>query len=586
MATLTIISGNGQLVAPGFPTEPLVVELTSGGSPVVGATVTWALSGPGDLTYETSVTGDDGRASTAFVGDAMITIATSWETSVITASATGASSVSFYATTTTVSAGGFAVFPTPTLVRPSISTGWSGNPSSTLAGALQLQLKAVSGTMSGKNVPNVGVWIEGGVVGSTPTARLPGGLVFTTDSGLVSDVEFGSVEGAMTTMTLCIGGFAQYTIPLLVTSDATSATAGSGNYQSAFIGQPFEFPITVEVRASDGSPAVGETVVWTVVTPSSLTITASDAVTDSRGWADASVTAGATAGEYTITAEALGKTATFHLVVTDPLSVVRVSTYSGYGQSAKVGTAFANPLVVIVTDLAAQPVPGVTVSFSVASGSVTIDTYTAETDDSGKAQTNATAGLSAGAARVTASITGSACTFGLTVLADYVPPPGGDPGGGAAPGGGGIYGGADNQLASLRLTGLLSVAVYTPPVPAETEEEHPAPDYTTYPACLESYDKHPADVLDLTIHWDGWLGGDAIVSSVWDDGELSHSGEESTDTATTIKGVSGGASGMSYLLANTITTQNGRVETRRLRVCVRELDDVSPIQAGWVRGGT
>lgn len=578
MATLEIISGNGQIVSPGFPTEPLVVRLTNGGLPVSGATVTWTLSGRGSISRSTTTTGADGYTETLFFGDPMITIMTSWETSTITAAASGAGSVTFYATTTTRSASGFAVFPTPTLLAPSTSTGWAGNPSATLSGGLRLQVKAISGTDAGHNVPYLGVWITGGEEGSTPTARLPGGVVLTGSDGLTSDVILGPVAGGPVSMVVNIGGFAQYTVPLLIAADATSVTAGPGNYQNTFIGWPFDSPITVVVVGSTGNPSVGTPVVWTVVTPGSLTITSSDSVTDSRGWALASVTAGAAAGEYTITAEALGKTATFHLTIDDPLSVLRVSTYAGYGQTAKVGEEFAAPLVAIVTDLAAQPVSGVTVTFAVGYGSVTLGSSSDVTNDSGQAQTTVTAGPYAGAARVNASITGSSCVFSLTVVQDYVPPPGG------GEEGGGVFVGSVSQASSLGFRGLLGVTLVPAPSGGGITPEPEPPDYTHYPVCLESYDKHPYDVLDLGIDWSEWLADDVILTSTWDDGGLSSTSSAKTDTTTTLYGVSGGTDGETYWVTNTITTAKGLTEVRRLRVRVWQLHSGDPVEVGWLRG--
>jgi hypothetical protein len=578
MATLVIYAGNGQVVAPGFPSDPLQVELTNGGLPVVGATITWAISsGPGTLSGATSTTNSSGIAHIHFSGDLFITIAESYKTSRVTASAAGASNVSFYATTTTRSTGGFAVFPTTTLVKPSTSIGLVGNPSGTLTDAVQVLVKAASGTDIGHGIPHVGVWMDGGNPFVYPTARLSGGTELTGTDGLTANVTLGAVAGGPVDMTLYIGGFAQYDIPINVSADASQTVPRQGNYQHAYPGTAFDSPIYVEVRQADGDPSVGTAVVWAVVTPGSLTIDTSELTTDSRGWAAATVTAGATPGDYTITATAGGDTATFNLIILDPAAVQFVDVYSGNGQTAVAGAAFAEPLVAMVTDGAAQPVSGVVVNFTVASGSVSVNPAADVTDANGWASTVVTAGSFSGTARVRASISGDGAMFTLYVT-------GGGTGGGAGGGGtgGGVYVGSSSGTASLRFRGLLTVTL-TSPAAGGGGAPVPAPDYTAYPTCLASYDKNPSDVLDLSIDWTDWLDGDTLTGSTWDDGGLTVVTSSYTATESTVR-VSGGADGSEYWLENTITTSAGRTEVKTLRVVVSEASGGPGIQSGWTTG--
>jgi protocatechuate 3,4-dioxygenase beta subunit len=96
---------------------------------------------------------------------------------------------------------------------------------------------------------------------------------------------------------------------------------------------------------------------------------------------------------------------------------VNVAATSGTPQSAVVGTAFANPLQVTVTDLVGNPVSGVTVTFAApvvgASASVPAS---AVTDGSGVASVTATANATPGNYSVTASVAGVAtpAAFDLT----------------------------------------------------------------------------------------------------------------------------------------------------------------------------
>jgi len=87
-------------------------------------------------------------------------------------------------------------------------------------------------------------------------------------------------------------------------------------------------------------------------------------VTDNTGSASTTGLANLTAGSYSITATVagLGSVATFS-ITNQPDVPSSVTVLSGTGQNATVNTAFANDLVVIVTDQFGNPVPNVTVTF-------------------------------------------------------------------------------------------------------------------------------------------------------------------------------------------------------------------------------
>ena len=104
----------------------------------------------------------------------------------------------------------------------------------------------------------------------------------------------------------------------------------------------------------------------------------------------------------------------------NPVSSTIVAT-GGTPQAATVGTAFADPLEVRVTDAAGDPAPGVIVTFAApASGaSAALSSATAVTDIDGSASVTATANTVAGAYAVTASIDGvdTPASFSLANLA-------------------------------------------------------------------------------------------------------------------------------------------------------------------------
>jgi hypothetical protein len=87
-----------------------------------------------------------------------------------------------------------------------------------------------------------------------------------------------------------------------------------------------------------------------------------------------------------------------------------IAAVSGSGQSGSVGSTLASPIIFEVTTASEAPVSGVTVAFSVTSGSGTLSPTTAVTDANGTASTQLTLGTTAGAVEVTATVQGRAIT--------------------------------------------------------------------------------------------------------------------------------------------------------------------------------
>ena|ERR1017187_7793835 len=95
-------------------------------------------------------------------------------------------------------------------------------------------------------------------------------------------------------------------------------------------------------------------------------------------------------------------------------------TTSGDGQTGEVGWTLPNPLQVVVNGRAGVPVPGVTVNFSVTSGSATLSAASAVSDATGTARVQLTLGQNPGKAVVTATAAGTnlpAAQFSTTVIA-------------------------------------------------------------------------------------------------------------------------------------------------------------------------
>jgi len=108
---------------------------------------------------------------------------------------------------------------------------------------------------------------------------------------------------------------------------------------------------------------------------------------------------------YTVGAGSPGLTGSplsFNITGLTPATIAAVS---GNNLSATAGTALPNPFVVVVTDASNNPVPGVPVTFAVASGGGTLSAASVVTNTQGLAPT-LLLGVTAGTNTVTATAAG------------------------------------------------------------------------------------------------------------------------------------------------------------------------------------
>jgi hypothetical protein len=157
------------------------------------------------------------------------------------------------------------------------------------------------------------------------------------------------------------------------TTPVESIAATSGTPQSATVGTAFA-PLIATVTQSGSpvpSPVSGVTVTFTApATGASGTFAnatnTTTATTDANGNAFATFTANGTAGgPYAVTAAATGVSTTASFSLTNTAGApTEIADLSGGGQSAAVGTAFANPLAGTVVDSHGNPVSGVVVTFA------------------------------------------------------------------------------------------------------------------------------------------------------------------------------------------------------------------------------
>ena len=194
--------------------------------------------------------------------------------------------------------------------------------------------------------------------------RFVGRAIVRAADGLVSVTATptaGAASAARTAVAKLVFTSVTVTIAERVTPGAAASLAVvSGAGQSALEGRAYADPLVVRVLDANNVPVPHEPVTFagTALGFSALTLD-----TDAGGLASVQITptAAGASPERTGSASAAGHTVTFLERVTFASVLTAVS---GGGQSAAVGAAYADPLVVRVLDTNGTPVPGVVVTFS------------------------------------------------------------------------------------------------------------------------------------------------------------------------------------------------------------------------------
>src|SRR5207245_1841680 len=168
---------------------------------------------------------------------------------------------------------------------------------------------------------------------------------------------------------------------------AATIAANGATSQSATAGTAVSAPPSVIVKDANGNPVTGVTVTFTPATGSG-TVTGGSQTTNTSGVATVgSWTLRATAGRNTVTASCgtlAGSPVTFTATGTAG-GAATIAANSATSQSATAGNAVSAPPSVIVKDANGNPVTGVTVTFTPATGSGTVTGGSQTTNTSGVA---------------------------------------------------------------------------------------------------------------------------------------------------------------------------------------------------------
>ena len=180
----------------------------------------------------------------------------------------------------------------------------------------------------------------------------------------------------------------------------------SGNNQTGLVGERLAAPFAVRVRDHNNSP-LGDVPVTFSVTAGGGTLSTVATRTDANGRAESTLTLGTQPGTNTVEVSASGisDVRTFSAEATLPPSVpTDLAVVSGNNQTEEINQPLAVPFVVEVRDQYNDPMPGVTVTFSVTGGGGTLSTTTGLTDINGRAESTLTLGTQPGTNTVEVSV--------------------------------------------------------------------------------------------------------------------------------------------------------------------------------------
>lgn len=385
----------------GVYTQPSVITAQAG-SAVSSFEMTSALSNNGSSSVGVNWTQTPVYSGAAFTGTAGGT-GTPFTVNVYSASGQGVPNVSVRLINDDGTSG-----PSPSIPSAYCQTGSGADPWSVLTDANgNATCTPVFGPVGG-STHQVAILVGG----------LPAGEWGVTGQGSVSAYNPGAIAYSPSTSQPLPGYGLTAFFNLTVKAAAVgSVTVTGGNNQTAVAGSALANPLVATVLDSTGKPLASQTVTWTY-TPGSVQLSNTTTTTNASGQVSTNATFTSLAlGAVTIkvtSATNSNAVATFTEIAVAPVTVSSLTKVGGDGQSAIVGTTFANPLQVQLTTSSGSAV-GLPVSFTV-SGPATLSAASATTSSSGIAQVTAIAGSSSGNVTVTASYGTASVTFSLVVV--------------------------------------------------------------------------------------------------------------------------------------------------------------------------
>ena len=399
-ASMALEGGDAQsdTVGATLSTQYAVRVSDANGNGVAGVTVTWAVTGGGGSIGNLSTTDGVGIAR------ATHTLGTTVGPQTVSASVDGlnGSPVEFTST---------AVAGAPASVIIQAGDAQSATVGTSVAVDPAVLVQDASGN------PVEGVTVTFAVTGGG--GSVTGGSPVTDASGVaaVGSWTLGTSAGA-NSLSATVTGVSPVTFNATAEpGPATQLQLNDGDGQSAVAGATVSVPPSVRVLDDFGNGVAGTTVQFTV-TGGGGSVTGATPTSDGSGLATVgSWTLGTSAGTNTLEASAAGIVGTVGFTATALSGSASVMALeAGDAQTDTVGATLATPYAVRVTDDNANPVAGVTVSWTVTGGGGSI-TPSSTTDANGVATAVRTLGTTAGTQTATGSVgglTGSPVQFTAT----------------------------------------------------------------------------------------------------------------------------------------------------------------------------
>lgn len=411
MTANSVASGQTATVHTTVGSPPSVIVKDASNNPVANVSVTFAVTSGGGVVSPT----------TAIVTNAAgIATLTSWQlgnivgSNSVTATASGVSGspITFTATGTAGS-----------VTQVAVSAG--NNQSAVVNTAVTTPPSVIIKDLYNNVVSGVTVTFAVASGGGSVT----GPSVVTNTSGIatVGSWKLGTAAGTNTlTATVAGSGITGNPVTFTATGTAGAATqiaiSASTNNQSATVNTGVASAPAVIIRDAFGNVKSGVAVTFTVASGGG-TVVGGSATSNANGVAAVtSWTLGASAGTNTLSATSAGLTGSPLAFTATGIALLSndLSLYAGIAQTATVGTAVSIVPTVRVLN-GTTPISGVTITFSVSSGSGSVTNASAVTNALGVATSGGwTLGTTAGVMRLTASgagLTNSPAIFTATAVA-------------------------------------------------------------------------------------------------------------------------------------------------------------------------
>jgi alpha-tubulin suppressor-like RCC1 family protein len=403
VGSVTAVANTDQqttVVGTAVPIPPAVLVKSNNGNPLAGVAVTFAVqSGGGSLSPATVTTNASGIATLDHW-----TLGTATGTNSLTATAAGGQSVTMTAVGTPDA--------------PTQITKLNDNQTAPAGSALPNPPGVALKDQYDNPVANLQVTFQvtaggGTVVGSPVTTSAAG-------EASVTSWTLGTTAGA-NTLTATATGLAPVTLTATGTAGPATALAAVGDNQQATVNTAVATAPGVSVKDQFGNPIANVAVTFTVALGGG-SITGGSATTDASGIARVgSWTLGKSVGANRLTA-AVGS-ASISINATGLVGpAAKIVAVSGDQQSDTVQSTLSLPIVSRLTDQFDNPIAGVFVAYSVASGGGSLSAISATTDANGLTQATWKLGSVVGPNTVQVALQSSAVPPLVFTAAALAPP--------------------------------------------------------------------------------------------------------------------------------------------------------------------